>query len=134
MYTQQSANVLWNGKTSKDFTIGNGVKQGGVLSPRLFCIYIDGLFKLLRRKKTGCWLNKEFVGILGYADDLILLAPSRDALQEMITNCGKFAKELNLTFIKDKMYGVFAEKENLKMYRAERKRPTMGESCKTPGE
>ena len=98
MYTQQSANVLWNGETSKDFTIGNGVKQGGVLSPRLFCIYIDGLFKLLRRKKTGCWMNKEFVGILGYADDLLLLAPSRDALQEMITNCGAFAKELNLTF------------------------------------
>ena len=68
------------------------------MSPRLFCIYIDGLFKLLRRKKTGCWMNKEFVGILGYADDLLLLAPSRDALQEMITNCGAFAKELNLTF------------------------------------
>ena len=98
MYTKQSANVLWNGKTSKDFSIGNGVKQGGVLSPRLFCVYIDGLFAYLRRKKTGCWLNKEFVGILGYADDLLLLAPSRDALQEMITNCGKFAKELNLTF------------------------------------
>ena len=98
MYTQQSAKVLWNGHTSKDFSIGNGVKQGGVLSPRLFCVYIDGLFKFLRRKKTGCWLYKEFVGILGYADDLILLAPSRDALQEMITNCGKFAKELNLTF------------------------------------
>ena len=98
MYTQQSANVLWNGKASKDFSIGNGVKQGGVLSPRLFCVYIDGLFKFLRRKKTGCWLHDEFVGILGYADDLLLLAPSLDALQEMITNCGKFAKELNLAF------------------------------------
>ena len=43
-------------------------------------------------------MNKEFVGILGYADDLLLLAPSHDALQEMITNCGKFAKELNLSF------------------------------------
>ena len=98
MYTQQSANVLWNGMTSTDFSIGNGVKQGGVLSPRLFCVYIDGLFTFLRRKKTGSWLNKEFVGILGYADDLLLLAPSHDALQEMITNCGKFAKELNLSF------------------------------------
>ena len=98
MYSQQSANVLWNGQTSKDFSIGNGVKQGGVLSPRLFCIYIDGLFKFLRRKKTGCWLHKEFVGILGYADDLLLLAPSRDALQEMISNCGEFAEKLNLTF------------------------------------
>ena len=98
MYTRQSANVLWNGETSEDFSIGNGVKQGGVLSPRLFCIYIDGLFALLRKKKTGCWFDKQFVGILGYADDLLLLAPSRDALQEMITNCSILAKELNLNF------------------------------------
>ena len=98
MYTHQSANVLWNGESSKEFSIGNGVKQGGVLSPRLFCIYIDVLFTHLRKKKTGCWFNKQFVGILGYADDLLLLAPSRDALQEMITNCGKLTKELNLTF------------------------------------
>ena len=77
----------------KIFQSGKWSKTRGSVS-----VYIDGLFKFLRRKKTGCWLYKEFVGILGYADDLILLAPSRDALQEMITNCGKFAKELNLTF------------------------------------
>ena len=98
MYTQQTANVLWNGAISTDFSIGNGVKQGGVLSPRLFCIYIDSLFALLKKKKTGCWLDNEFVGILGYADDILLLAPSRDALQEMIQNCGEYAKDLNLTF------------------------------------
>jgi hypothetical protein len=56
------------------------------------------MFTLLRKKKTGCWFNKQFVGILGYADDLLLLAPSRDALQEMITNCSDVARELNLTF------------------------------------
>ena len=93
MYTQQTANVLWNGAISTDFSIGNGVKQGGVLSPRLFCIYIDSLFALLKKKKTGCWLDNEFVGILGYADDILLLAPSRDALQEMIRNCGEYAKD-----------------------------------------
>ena len=98
MYTQQTANVLWDGATSTDFSIGNGVKQGGVLSPRLFCIYIDGLFAFLKKKKTGCWLDNEFIGILGYADDILLLAPSRDALQEMIQNCGEYAKDLNLTF------------------------------------
>ena len=129
MYRQQSANVLWNGKTSKDFTIGNGVKQGGVLSPRLFCVYIDGLFKLLRRKKTGCWMNKEFVGILGYADDLLLLAPSRDALQEMITNCGIFAKDLNLTFSthedprksKTKCMAFLSKERSLKSIKLDRK-------------
>jgi hypothetical protein len=97
-YIHQKANVCWNGHISDDFTISNGVKQGGVLSPLLFCVYIDDLFGMLRKKKTGCWIKNDFVGVLGYADDLLLLAPSRDALQEMIKNCEDFAASVNLAF------------------------------------
>ena len=74
MYAKQKANVRWNGTISDTFPIGNGVKQGGVLSPRFFCTYTDDLFALLRKKITGCWVDRTFVGILGYADDLLLLA------------------------------------------------------------
>ena len=42
-------------------------------------------------------MKGHFVGILGYADDLLLLAPSHDALQEMIS-CEHHAKELNISF------------------------------------
>ena len=76
IYTKQRANVSWNGSLSDTFPIGNGVKQGGVLSPHFYCIYTDDLFTLLRKKKTGCWVEGKFVGILGYADDLLLLSPS----------------------------------------------------------
>ena len=61
-------------------------------------MYIDDLFATLRKKKTGCWINGDFVGLLGYADDLLLLAPSRDALQEMISSCEDFATSANLAF------------------------------------
>ena len=98
MYRKQKANVCWNGKLSGMFDIHNGVKQGGVLSARLFCVYIDDLFKILRKKKSGCWVNGHFAGILGYADDLLLLAPSRDALQEMIGCCERHTTDLNITF------------------------------------
>ena len=84
MYEKQLANVRWNDKLSRCFSIKNGVKQGAVLSPRLFCVYIDDLFKLLRRKRTGCWINDMFIGIVGYADDLLLLSPTIDGLQDMI--------------------------------------------------
>ena len=30
-------------------------KQGGVISPVLFCIYIDGLLQLLSKSKVGCF-------------------------------------------------------------------------------
>ena len=98
MHLQQKACVSWNGQISGTFAVSNGVKQGGVLSARLFCVYIDDIFQLLRRKKSGCWVNGNYTGILGYADDLLLLATSRDALQEMIKNCEKHTSDLNISF------------------------------------
>ena len=48
LYTANQVRVLWAGLASDYFTAQNGVKQGGVLSPILFCIYIDELLiKLL---------------------------------------------------------------------------------------
>ena len=50
------------------------------------------------KEKTGCWVKGKFVGILGYADDLRLLSPSLDGLQEMIKSCGEHARSFNLSF------------------------------------
>ena len=38
IYTGQLVKVLWNGVYSQNFPVVNGVKQGGILSPVLFCI------------------------------------------------------------------------------------------------
>ena len=40
-------------------------KQGGVLSPILFCIYIDNLLMSLRKNDIGCHVGSHFVGHLG---------------------------------------------------------------------
>ena len=98
MYINQKANVRWGSSYSEYFNITNGVKQGAVLSAVLFCIYIDDLIKILRRKRTGCWIKKSFVGIAVYADDIVLLSPSIDGLQEMIDTCSKYSGEHNLSF------------------------------------
>ena len=83
---------------SESFSIKNGVKQGAVLSPRLYCTYIDGLFTELRKRKTGCWVGQTFCGIAGYADDLPLMVPTLDGLQEMIQTCEAYADSHNLVF------------------------------------
>jgi len=46
--------VLWNGHFSEWFDIKNGVKQGGVISPVLFCVYLDGLLYALKRAVYCC--------------------------------------------------------------------------------
>ena len=50
------------------FNLSNGVKQGGVLSPILFTIYIDQLLIDLKESGFGCYLNNTFMGALSYAD------------------------------------------------------------------
>ena len=50
------------------------MKQGGVISPVLFCIYIDDLLKRLSASGVGCCLGSNFVGALAYADDIVLVA------------------------------------------------------------
>jgi len=59
----------------------NGVKQGGVLSPVLFCVYIDELLTSLHRAGIGCHIGYMFVGALAYADDLIFLCCEEYALE-----------------------------------------------------
>ena len=98
MYMSQTAKVRWDGTLSEAFSVLNGVKQGAVLSAILFCIYIDDLIKELRRNRDGCWVNNEYVGIIVYADDIALLSPTIDGLQNMVNTCSKYAKTHNLTF------------------------------------
>ena len=101
IYTEQFANVRWNGEISSLFTMHNGVRQGAVLSALAYCFYCEELFSLLERRRSGCWVNGFFLGLLGYSDDNICLAPSLNALQDMLKTCQDFAAEHNLKFSTD---------------------------------
>ena len=67
MYTRHSLRVKWGNTVSSEFTVSNGVKQGGVLSPILFAIYTDGLLKRLEETGVGCDMGSRFTGALAYA-------------------------------------------------------------------
>ena len=61
MYTRQNICVSWQGHKSNFFTAYNGVKQGGVISPLLFNLYIDILLKPLEAKGIGCYMGNIFM-------------------------------------------------------------------------
>ena len=48
MYTHQKLQVRWNDVISNQFSVKNGVRQGGVISPLLFGVYMDGLLEELK--------------------------------------------------------------------------------------
>ena len=56
LYTNQSIRIQWGSTVTDLCTISNGVKQGGVLSPILFTIYVDELLTRLRDVySAGLW-------------------------------------------------------------------------------
>ena len=64
--------VRWGGAFSYWFQLLAGVRQGGILSPVLFIVYMDPLIMRLRRRGLGCGLYNEFYGCLLYADILLM--------------------------------------------------------------
>ena len=102
IYSERFANVRWNGVISSIFTMHNGVRQGAILSAIAYCFYCEELFVLLESRRSGCWVNGFFLGILGYSDDNICLAPSLSALQDMLETCESYAAAHNLRFSTDR--------------------------------
>ena len=76
--------VRWGSTHSEFFPIGNGVKQGGILSPLLFNVYMDDLSLQLHRQPIGCSVGGTVVNHMLYADDIVLFAPSAKGLQKLL--------------------------------------------------
>ena len=98
MYITQTLCVRWCNSVSTSFNCSNGVKQGGVLSPVLFCTYMDTLLSRLASLNVGCRVGSHYVGALSYADDLTLIAPTRSAMKRMLGVCEHFAAEYDVLF------------------------------------
>jgi Reverse transcriptase (RNA-dependent DNA polymerase) len=76
----------------------NRVKQGGISSPILFCVYIDELLRRLQDANIGCFIGNVYTGELAYADDVTLVAPTAEALRRMLEICNKYAEEFSSLF------------------------------------
>lgn len=97
-YTNQTFCVRWGNTLSSFFTVTNGVRQGGVMSPALFNVYMDDLSKALNNSHIGCYLNGTSFNNLFYADDTCIIAPSPSALQKLLNICSDFAQNNGVIF------------------------------------
>ena len=107
MHIAQTANVCWQSDYSEPFIVKNGVKQGGILSPILYCIYSDLLLQELESCGLGCHIGSVFVGALAYADDTFLMCQSRSALIQMLRISVDCASRLKLRFNPSKFQYLF---------------------------
>ena len=56
-YLEQRLCVKWDGMTSNEFSVCNGINQGGILSPKLLNIYVNLLSQQLNKVIVGCYIN-----------------------------------------------------------------------------
>ena len=97
-FSHQLYCVKWGGSFSDSFTVANGVRQGGILSPYLFNVYMDELSVNLSKSQTGCMFDDKFVNHLFYADDAVLLSPSANGLQKLLNISENYASSHDITF------------------------------------
>ena len=102
-YRSQKMRIQWNNVCFSDsFTVANGVRQGGVLSPFLFAVYLDSLLCGLSLSAVGCYWRWMFAGVFCFADNVVLLAPCASALRKMLSICSSYAASHGLIFNTDK--------------------------------
>ena len=79
--------LKWGKSVSQDFSRTNGVRQGGILSPQKFALYMNELSGAFSLCKAGCYINDQRMNHLMHADDICVIAPTAIALQKLLDVC-----------------------------------------------
>ena len=95
-YDGLSCRVKWDGQHSQWFCVTAGVRQGGILSPDFYSIYVDSLINILKSSGVGCYIRDMFAAALFYADDMEILSPSIKGLQQLLDICGLYCREWDI--------------------------------------
>lgn len=91
---KDTKSAVWTGDDmSEYFETKAGVKQGCLMSPLLFALYINDLSDYL---EGGLFIENLNIRLLLYADDIVILADEVDVLSKMILNLEKYCNLWNL--------------------------------------
>ena len=102
MLNNTAASVVFNNIETESWRVGNGTQQGSVWSPLFFCFYINKVIGVITQMDMGCSLNGFRCNILGYEEDLVLLASSSRALQVLLNKFHSLLNERGLKINVDK--------------------------------
>ena len=86
LYAGQEATVRTGHRTTDQFQIGKGVRQGCILSPCLFNFYAEYIMRKagLEEAQAGIKIAGRNINNLRYADDTTLMAESEEELKSLL--------------------------------------------------
>ena len=100
LYANAKSCVRVNDKVTTWFDVTSGVRQGDSLSPTLFSVFLNDLAQEIKDTDSGVMISGLVLSILLYADDIVLLAPTPEKLQNMLDVvsrwCEKWGMQINV--------------------------------------
>ena len=100
LYEGSVCRVKVEGQVSGDFEVNSGLRQGCVLSPLLFSLYINGVVKRLKEEKCGVECGGETITGLLFADDMCLVASEalglKKSLDVLVEWCMEWGVKINV--------------------------------------
>ena len=102
LYNAVQCTVNVNDMFSPWFTVNTGLKQGCKISTSLFSVYVNDLIIEIKNLNCGIQIDDKMVSILAYADDLVLMAPTAESLQNMLDVVYKWCSKWRLAVNEDK--------------------------------
>ena len=98
LYAGQEATVRTGHGTTDWFQIGEGVRQGCILSPCLFNFYAEYIMRNARLDKTqaGIKIARRNINNLRYADDTTIIAESKEKLKSLLMKVKEESEKVGL--------------------------------------
>ena len=97
MYKEVFYRIKIDGGLTESFESNVGVKQGCVLSPMLFKLFIADLVDIFDDSCDPVSLNNKCISCLCYADDLVIMSESARGLQNSLDKLSDYCNKWNLT-------------------------------------
>ena len=101
MYSSTSTQISFRGALSTAYSVESGLREGSVLSPILYSVYINTLLDDFHRSAPDCGVDLSSslrVRVLLYADDVVLIAGSASDLQRMLSVAERHADKMQYQF------------------------------------
>lgn len=96
MFINQHVKLEYEHEVSMSWPLNKGVRQGGILSPLFFNIYINDVLNEISSLKIGCEVGFVRSNVVAYADDIVLLSPSASGLKSLLQSINQSLTKLNL--------------------------------------
>ena len=96
LYAGQEATIRTGHETTDWFQIGEGVRQGYILSPCLFNLYAEYIMRNagLEEAQAGIKIAGRNINNLRYADDITLMAESEEEIKSLLMKMQKESENL----------------------------------------